>query len=116
MSDPKAHAAVSKAIREGRLAKQPCIRCGMLPAHAHHDDYGKPLDVIWLCRKHHAELHHERGDYIRDNGPPMPRISCSLSDQQMEWLRAEARRIGITVGELLRRIIDQSRLEIRSPQ
>jgi len=34
----------------------------------------------------------------------------------MAWLKAEAERIGITIGELLRRIIDQSRLEIRSPQ
>jgi len=39
----------------------------------------------------------------------MQRISISVPDQQMEWLRAEARRIGITIGELLRRIIDQRR-------
>jgi hypothetical protein len=46
----------------------------------------------------------------------MERISLSLPPPQIEWLRSEAERIGITVGELLRRIIDQSRLEIRSPQ
>lgn len=24
---------------------------------AHHKDYRNPLDVVWLCRKHHIKLH-----------------------------------------------------------
>jgi len=39
----------------------------------------------------------------------MTRITVSLPDPTMEWLKAEAKRAGITVGELLRRIIDQRR-------
>lgn len=54
----RAHSAVSNAIRDGRLVKQPCEVCGTLVnIHAHHDDYSKPLDVRWLCAKHHAEWH-----------------------------------------------------------
>jgi hypothetical protein len=39
----------------------------------------------------------------------MERITVSLPSPQMSWLKHEAERVGITVGELLRRIIDQHR-------
>lgn len=48
---------VQKALKKGILHKQPCEICGAEPAEAHHCDYNKPLDVIWLCRKHHVEWH-----------------------------------------------------------
>jgi len=47
----------SNAVRDGRLIKQPCEVCGEKKAQAHHDDYSKPLDVRWLCRKHHLGVH-----------------------------------------------------------
>jgi hypothetical protein len=53
-----AHLAVARALRAGTLTKQPCLICGNIKAESHHDDYTKPLDVIWLCRQHHA-AHHE---------------------------------------------------------
>lgn len=49
--------AVQKALKEKVLIKQPCIKCGETNVDAHHNDYMKPLDVIWLCRKHHMEHH-----------------------------------------------------------
>lgn len=53
-----ARTAVNNAIRDGRLVKGPCEVCGATKrVHAHHDDYSKPLDVRWLCPKHHAEAH-----------------------------------------------------------
>jgi hypothetical protein len=39
----------------------------------------------------------------------MERLSISLPPVQMAWLRAEANSLGLTVGELLRRIIDKHR-------
>jgi len=67
--------AANNAIREGRLCPCPCEVCGLAPAkvngrqaiEAHHDDYSKPLDVRWLCRKHHLEVHgkmHHAGGLI----------------------------------------------------
>lgn len=53
----KAHTIVSNALRDKRLFKSPCRDCGEVKSEAHHDDYSKPLDVIWLCRKCHAKLH-----------------------------------------------------------
>jgi hypothetical protein len=45
-------------VRRGKLIPQPCIKCGA-KAEIHHPDYRRPLDVIWLCRAHHLELHRE---------------------------------------------------------
>ena len=52
-----AHEAVRRALRAGKLARQSCQVCGSPDAHAHHPDYGKPLDVWWLCVKHHKLIH-----------------------------------------------------------
>ena len=50
----RAHYAVSNALRSGRLTKQPCAICGSSTGlQAHHEDYAKPLEVIWLCIQHH---------------------------------------------------------------
>lgn len=53
-----AHQAVQTAVRNGALIKSPCQVCGRaVRIHAHHDDYSKPLDVIWLCHQHHMQRH-----------------------------------------------------------
>lgn len=48
---------VNKAVKSGKLKKLPCVICGSENTHGHHDDYSKPLDVIWLCHEHHMEHH-----------------------------------------------------------
>ncbi len=52
-----AHIIAGNAIRDGKLVKQPCEECGAKKVEAHHEDYERPLDVIWLCRKHHIARH-----------------------------------------------------------
>lgn len=52
-----AHQAVAYALAQGMLTSQPCVQCGRENVHAHHDDYSKPLDVMWLCPRHHTERH-----------------------------------------------------------
>lgn len=52
----KANDAVNYAIRQGEIRRGMCEICGK-KAEAHHCNYGKPLDVMWLCKEHHIEWH-----------------------------------------------------------
>lgn len=53
----QARYAVRNAINTGKLTRLPCRTCGEIKSQAHHEDYSKPLEVAWLCAKHHMELH-----------------------------------------------------------
>ena len=46
-----------RAVQNGELIKLPCEVCGRKKSEAHHCDYNKPLDVMWLCKRHHTEWH-----------------------------------------------------------
>ena len=52
----RAQGLVQYALRAGKLHKQPCWVCGE-KAVAHHPDYDRPLDVVWLCQPHHKQTH-----------------------------------------------------------
>jgi hypothetical protein len=58
--DPvKYHARITlqNAVARGKVTRQPCEQCGDVRTDAHHPDYTKPLEVVWLCRKHHMAVH-----------------------------------------------------------
>lgn len=61
----KAQIAVSNAVRDGRLVKQLCHVCGDANVEAHHPDYSRPLDVVWLCVGRHSQLHTEHNETVR---------------------------------------------------
>lgn len=44
--------------KRGKVLRMPCEVCGETEhIHAHHEDYSKPLEVKWLCARHHREHH-----------------------------------------------------------
>ena len=57
----KARIMVRDAVKSGKLQKLPCEICETtIKVHGHHPDYSKPLEVVWLCVKHHGERHRTR--------------------------------------------------------
>lgn len=62
LTKPKryAQAVLQNAVTRGRLEKQPCWACGSTKVEAHHWDYARPLDIFWLCRRHHIAAHDGR--------------------------------------------------------
>lgn len=62
LTESRARDQVRRAVRNGYLKRLPCEVCGKKTGiHGHHDDYSKPLEVIWLCPAHHKERHMKLG-------------------------------------------------------
>ena len=72
-----AHLAVQRAIVSGKLQKQSCEVCGHAAVDAHHDRYDEPLNVRWLCRRHHVRLHLGGEDMF-----PISRIQRNAKPQE----------------------------------
>lgn len=59
----KAHRIVGRAIRAKKLHPEPCVVCGTDEyVVAHHNDYLKPLNVVWMCQAHHMQWHEKNGE------------------------------------------------------
>lgn len=74
-SHDAARLAVARAVRAGKLRRPshcPCGRRALI--HAHHEDYGRPLDVTWLCATCHQARHRELQGL-----PPRPARSRPLT-------------------------------------
>lgn len=59
-----AQRAVRRELRAGRMARpNTCDSCGVgadqFRIEAHHDDYARPVDVMWLCSPCHGQRHLE---------------------------------------------------------
>jgi hypothetical protein len=99
-----ARAQAQYAMKTGRLERKPCEVCGDKRVEGHHDDYNKPLDVRWLCRKHHSEAHRELILATRARGERNP--NSRLTDEQVAEIRRRhrvvhpARRTGSSSTEL----------------
>jgi len=58
----RAWSLLDTAVWKGRVTKpESCSMCGRALAkkniEGHHDDYGKPYEVRWVCRSCHEDIH-----------------------------------------------------------
>lgn len=55
-----ARGKVIKAVLSGKLIRPTqCSNCEkQCKPEGHHNDYNKPLEVIWLCKQCHENIHH----------------------------------------------------------
>lgn len=80
----RAHKIVYIAVRSGRLIRQPCYECETVKTVAHHDYYGKPLDVKWLCEVHH-KAHHKYLLSINHDPNPTEQEAVMLLTPYYHW-------------------------------
>jgi hypothetical protein len=105
-ADPNAHSAVQRALKSGRLVRPTaCARCGAADSplrdgrsglHAHHADYGRPLDVEWLCVTCHLGM-----------GGPSKRVHVVMSPEFLARIDA-ALGEGQSRGEFVRRAVERA--------
>lgn len=87
------------AIATGQVIKpSTCEQCGKAPKnlHGHHEDYNKPLVVIWLCPKCHRIEHGRLHAAMPRTGKRFRKERLKLFATQQEAATA----MGITVGAL----------------
>ena len=65
-SKAKAHQKLANAVRHQRLGSFSCCESCFQekPVDGHHEDYDKPLEVIWLCRGCHTKRHLESREIL----------------------------------------------------
>jgi hypothetical protein len=66
------------AMTNGDIHVQPCVLCGDVEAEAHHWDYTKALNVLWLCRQHHTDVHKGRIILMLPESPNFPAVDCPV--------------------------------------
>jgi hypothetical protein len=37
-------------LKRGKIQRLPCVTCASSTSQMHHEDYTKPLAIVWMCR------------------------------------------------------------------
>lgn len=83
----QARSKARHAVRSGALKRKPCEKCGAKKTHAHHENYSKPLEVHWLCPRHHEQRHTQIafGKKYDHTDPIEYRIKILERNPEKEW-------------------------------
>ena len=59
----KAHSLCGRAVLSHKLIKESCMFDCIGKVEGHHNNYSRPLSVVWLCPHHHKRYHKYRNDF-----------------------------------------------------
>ena len=71
------------AIRKKIIEKKSCVVCQSEFSECHHPDYKKPYEIMWLCKKHHGEIHSGK---LQEKDFEKEIIKIDLEKYKKEWL------------------------------
>jgi len=103
------HGKVAIAIARGTLTRGACENAGNECRGriiGHHDDYDKPLEVRWLCERHHHRHHKEHGPGLNRITSDREPLKFFLPDQDVFWLRTLASNERRTITALLEEAVE----------
>jgi len=100
----KARGLLAYAVKRGKVKRGNCEVCGKENAQGHHMDYSKPLEVMWLCEKHHGKWHAEN--------PKVPGYSLEkvvkISSPTYTRLREAKLKSGVPITVIITRLVEMN--------
>lgn len=80
----RVHDRTIYAVETGKLIRpESCSECKKIcTPHAHHEDYSKPLEVIWLCSTCHFYLHHKHKHHAERTSEKTPKGDAMFRPQE----------------------------------
>jgi hypothetical protein len=106
---------LNAAVLQGKIIKpEQCANCGQRQQLcAHHPDYSKPLEVVWLCYQCHANLHApKQSDPVvkppKKQAIKWHRFVVSVTEGQFEVLRKIAFEKHMSIANVVRLAIEYS--------
>ena len=98
----RARSLTFMAIKDKKLIRKPCEVCGELKVEAHHPDYYEPLNVMWLCIKHHHEWHKKNG-FQKSQNPKFPQIR--VDEETFKKLVSLAKKRKESIGFIIKGLL-----------
>jgi len=116
------------AVRRGEIKKpNACQLCdSVTELDAHHVDYGRPLDVIWVCHSCHGRVHRKNHPLNPENNTqtPMPSVmdryktvtvAFTLPVREYLSLKAQADKQKQPVSKLMKKLV-KDKFPVQSSQ
>lgn len=107
---------ITQALRKNLIAKScKCELCDEIGrTSAHHKDYGKPLEVLWLCDSCHGKVHRSKHPLNPKNNRQTPtniswekgesvQVTFSIPAKHFIAIKKLSQKSGIPISKLIRR-------------